>query len=388
VLVRAPEHSALWWLGRAGLFTLNGEQHKQERRLVMPAFHKKQIETYYDEVVRLTNDRLAAWKIGETYNLYNELFRITQDISISALFGLDTPADVDMMRDLFNEWVQLSLTAELIPINHPALPYGRLLKLSERLKNQMLALIETKRKSTAEHKDILSLLIQGRREDGSSLTDDEIVSEINVFWNTNETTASVLVWVIFLLLQHPSTMMQLMGEFDEHLQGNPPTLEQIYQLPVLDRVIKESMRIFPAGNFLTTRISTEPFNLGPYHLPKGTKIVISPFVSHHLPENYEDPNTFSPDRWLTINPSPYQYLPFGAGTRYCIGAPLANFEMRILVPMLMQKFRLALQPNLRVDRHERPILRPKNGLPITVHMQDRQFNKTPVQGNVHEIVNL
>jgi cytochrome P450 len=158
------------------------------------------------------------------------------------------------------------------------------------------------------------------------------------------------------------------------------------QLTLLDRVIKESMRLLPASAY-SQRMNMVAVKLGPLFLPRGTGIVFTPLVTHHLPELYSQPETFLPDRWLSLRPSPYAYHPFGAGPRLCIGAPLATAIIRIALRRILSQYRLSVVPGSDVDVHvESTMLVPTNGLPMQIHAADGAFNSSPIGGNVQELV--
>jgi hypothetical protein len=157
-------------------------------------------------------------------------------------------------------------------------------------------------------------------------------------------------------------------------------------LSLLDRVIKESMRLLPASAY-SQRINTVAVQLGPLLLPRGTGIVFTPLVTHHLPHIYSQPEKFLPDRWHTLRPSPYAYHPFGAGPRLCIGGPLATAIMRIALSKILSRYRLTVVPGTDVGVHvESTMLVPTNGLPMTIHTADGRFASSPIAGRIHELV--
>jgi cytochrome P450 len=160
------------------------------------------------------------------------------------------------------------------------------------------------------------------------------------------------------------------------------------ELSLLDRVIKESMRILPASAY-SQRINTVAVQLGPLFLPRGTGIVFTPLVTHHLPEIYSEPERFSPDRWLTLRPSPYAYHPFGAGPRLCIGGPLATAIIRVALQKILLRYRLPVVPGSDIGVHvESTMLVPTNGLPMRIHAADGQFAANPITGRIRELVDF
>jgi cytochrome P450 len=210
---------------------------------------------------------------------------------------------------------------------------------------------------------------------------------VHFFAAANHTTKDSLTWTLFLLAQHPEVMADLHDELHGTLRGGAPTVEQLARLPLLERVIRESLRLLPPVSYYS-RGNVEPARLGPYSLRKGTTVVLSHYVTHHMPDLYPQPERFLPDRWRSINPSPYAYLPFGAGPRMCVGATFAMQTLKIALAVILQRFRLEVVPDARIDRQVTTTLWPRHGLPMRLHRQDRGFTSTPVCGNIHEMVDL
>jgi cytochrome P450 len=173
------------------------------------------------------------------------------------------------------------------------------------------------------------------------------------------------------------------------LKGEPPRIEDLAQLPLLERVVKESLRILPPVPF-NHRISAEDTELGGYAVPRGTELIASIYRTQRMPELFPEGDRFRPERWENLDPGPYAYSPFGAGPRMCIGATFALMEVRIVLAMLLQTLRVELAPNARIDRFISITMAPKHGLPMHLHPPDRHFPRTPtpVRGNIHQMVAL
>ena len=212
------------------------------------------------------------------------------------------------------------------------------------------------------------------------------------------TTAHALTWTLFLLAEHPSVMRQLWDEL--HVDGSAPLAWEEEErssdegeragesTSFLERVIKESMRILPASAY-SQRINNEAVDLGPLHLPRGTGIVFTPLVTHRLPELYPEPKRFLPERWISLRPSPYAYHPFGAGARLCIGGPLALDVLRITLRKVLLRYRLRVVPGAEISAHvESTMLMPTHGVPMQICPADGAFESSPVDGNIHELVDL
>jgi cytochrome P450 len=128
--------------------------------------------------------------------------------------------------------------------------------------------------------------------------------------------------------------------------------------------------------------------LGEFELPQGSTVALSQYVTHRIPELYPEPQKFAPDRWFATNPAPYAYLPFGAGPRQCVGYPLAMMTLRISLAMILQRYRFTLAPGSRIDRRVGITLSPKYGMPMLISPQDRQFKRSKIRGNIHQMVQL
>jgi cytochrome P450 len=275
--------------------------------------------------------------------------------------------------------------------------YEDLLRFAEELEAEIRGMIRRRRENQQPGRDVLSILVQMHDDEGG-LSDEELVGQAAVlFGAAHMTTAHSLTWTLLLLAQHPSVMRPLWQDlqregsgrtFDDGIPRADGSLPKGGELSLLDCVIKESMRLLPASAY-SQRINTEAVQLGPLFLPRGTGIVFTPLVTHHLPDIYPQPEKFIPERWHTLRPSPYAYHPFGAGPRLCIGGPLATAIIRIALARILSRFRLAVVPGANIGVHvESTMLVPTNGLPMEIHAADGKFESSPIAGNIHELVDL
>lgn len=382
-----PDTDAFHRLMENSVVFVNGDTHKQFRRLMLPAFHKKRVETYRDTMVALTQALLDDWaKTGvEQRDILEDMQRLTLIIANKVLFGMDISGKADSLGEIIQEWFKLLVSpAAILRVDVPGMPFHRLRVLSEQVDETLTKLV-AQRKSTGEDLgDVLSMLIQARDEDGNALSNEEIIGNANtLFIAGHETTANALSWTLYLLAQHPQVMRDLYDELHGVLGGAAPTVEQIDSLKLLDAVIKESMRLLPPGA-LSIRIAAEPVELGEYTLPQWTEIIFSRYHVHHSPAIYPEPEHFKPERWFSIAPTAYEYLPFGAGARMCIGAPFATLEMKIVLAMLLQKHRFQFVAGSRVGRNVGFTMSPKPGMPMVVHPQDKAFERSP--GEAHGVI--
>lgn len=370
--VRYPPDSAAWRLVEGGLLQMNGPRHKQQRRLILPAFHKQRVVAYRDGIVALTQAMLDGWREGEVHDLLAAARALTLSTAVQTFLGLPAGPEAQQMRQLVEQWIDYSFSigAMLLPLRLPGTPFTRSLAVAEAVEQQLLGLIARRRAEGATGKDALSMLLQAQDEDGNRLTDLELVGQtMTLFVAGHITTASALTWTLLLLATHPASYLALMDELDEVLGGAPPEVAQLAELPLLEGTIKESLRLCPPL-YWSARVTTAPTTLGGYDIPAGSQVNWSAAITHRLPALYPEPHRFKPERWQTISPSSYEYIPFGGGARRCIGAEFALLELRLVLAMLLQRFRPALPAQAHVARERRGagllFLTPKGPLPFTL----------------------
>jgi cytochrome P450 len=389
--IRGPKNSSQRRL-TCGLLSMNGEDHKRNRRIVMGPFQKRSIETYRDSLVGLVEEMLAGWRPGQARNIFADMTQFMLRVTSSVLFGFDRTDLAYSIGQKTERWVQLNhemgIGSLLASARDPD-GYERLLAQARELEEDIVRMIDYRRSSPEQGNDVLSLLIRAHDDEGVGLSDDELIGQAAVlFAAAHLTTANTLTWTLFLLAQHPPVAQALYEELTGTLGGGAPTLEQLERLPFLDRVVKESMRTLPASSY-SQRINVEPTALGPLRLSAGTLVVFSQFMTHHLPELFAEPYRFRPERWETIDPSPYVYLPFAAGAKMCIGASLAMMTIRLTISTIWQRARLAVIPGAEINgKVTSTMLGPTTGMPMLVMSTGAPYENHWVRGNIHELVEL
>ncbi len=376
-----------------GLFGVNEENHIQQRKLMAPAFHKQGINHYREDMVAITQSELDALQVDQSCEIGQFMQRLTLRIATQTLFGEDINTSDQTVGELLQEVIstQLSPLTRLLPVDIPGLPFSDYLTLVTKYEQKIQKIIAQKRSADSGEIDMLSMLIHARDQDnGQQLTEEELIGHAGViFLAGHETTANTLTWTLFLLSQHPQVYADLVDELESVLQGEPPTVEQLSQLELLDRIIKESMRVVAAVPW-NGRVTSQETELGGYTLPKGTEVFLSLYHTHQIPDLYREPKAFKPERWETLTPSIYEFSPFSAGPRLCIGAAFAQMELKVVLAMLLQRFRWEFLPGQVIDRKGLISLKPKSGINMKVHLQDYQFSDGSggVQGNINEMVQL
>lgn len=376
-----------------GLFGVNSEQHLQHRKLMMPAFHRQQLDSYCQDMVAITQSELDQIPVGKPCDIAKLMRQLTLRVVTKTLFGEDAGSSNEGTGNILQKITvcqSLPMT-RLLPFDLPMLPYHRYLTLLAQFEDRMRGIIADKRAKGGNEPDVLSMLIQARdQESGLELSEDELLGHVGVLFAAgHDTSATALTWTLFLLSQHPQIAADLLDELESVLQGEAPTVEKLQQLPLLERVVKESMRVLTSVPW-NGRVTSQPTELGGYSLPAGTEVFVSIYQTHHMEEIYPDPEAFNPQRWETIKPTNYEYNPFSTGPRICIGAAFAMMEIKIVLAMLLQRFRLQYITQNKVDRFGTIVMKPKYGMPMMVHQQDRKFTQGVggVRGNVREMVKL
>jgi cytochrome P450 len=388
--IRGPRNSPQRRL-TCGILSMNGEEHKRHRRLIMGPFQKGALASHFDPLVRLAEQQGDDWQPGQVRDVFQDMTRYMLRVTSSLLFGCDMPQLAYEIGRLIERWVSMNHEvgmAAFVPDQKASSSYSDLLELAAALEEKTRAMIAFRR-SRAPGADLLSGLLHAHDDAGVALTDDELIGQTTViFGAAHLTTANTLTWTLFLLAQHPQTAEELADELATVLGGRAPTPEQLEQLPMLDRVLKESMRLLPASAY-SQRVCAEPVALGPLQLPKGTPVIFSQVITHHMASLFADPERFQPERWRYIAPSPYAYFPFAAGPRMCIGAGLALMTLKITLAVLLQRHQLGVVPGAAVNaRVHHTMLNPTSGMPMRVMRPGAPFVSVPVGGNIHDLVAL
>lgn len=356
-----------------GLLTSEGDYHLQQRRLAAPAFHRQRINAYADVMVEYSERVRSRWQDGATLDVANEMMRLTLAIVGKTLFDADVEREADDVGAALTTLMQMFRTitlpgAELLE-KLPLPSTRRFYAAKAQLDATIYRLIEQRRRSGEDTGDLLSMLLRTRDEDtGARMSDTQLRDEaLTIFLAGHETTANALTWTWYLLSQNPAVARKLHAEIDAVLGGALPTLHDLQRLPYAERVLHESMRLYPPAWVIGRAVKT-PYTLGQYRLPKGTLILMSQYVMHRNPAYFADPDRFDPDRWtpeFRAALPKFAYFPFGGGPRVCIGENFAWMEGILALVTIAQRWRLELEPGHPVAPQPLITLRPKYGMRMT-----------------------
>lgn len=385
--IRGPKKSAQRRL-TSGLLSMNGEEHKRHRRLLMDPFSRRTFSAYMRPVAELAEQMVNRWRPGQQVDMQEAMTEFMLHVTSTLLFGFDQQERALRLGAMLDHWVtktqEIGMMAAIPDRNNSQL-YDELIQYGEKLETEIRDLISMRRSQNGPGRDVLSLMLKASDENGG-LTDDQLIGHTALmFAAAHMTTAHSLAWTLYLLAQHPEIAEPLAAEVTA--ETNVTNLVSATDT-LLAHTLKESLRILP-GSAYVQRINVENTKLGSYELQRGTCVVFSQFMTHHMGELYKNPQQFRPDRWKTISPSPYAYLPFGAGPRLCLGGPLATVIMRIALPAILRKHRFHLIENATVNaRAVATMLSPVDGVPMKILPKDADFQRVAVQGNINDYVHL
>jgi len=358
-----------------GLLTIDGEKHRQQRRAVQPAFHKKQVEGYASIINQYTQELLKTWYPGDRLDMSRAMQELTLRIVSKCLFSIDLSSQLGPLSDAFDGVIgsSTSMAEDLlnIRIDNPITGYGKRMAATRQLDMLIYTLIAQRREDDRDYNDVLSMLMsaQSGEDPDTKLTEKQIHDHILTFLAAgHETTAITLVWTFYLLSQYPQVRIKLQNEIRSVLAGREPTADDLARIPYLDWVLDESMRLYPPA-WLQMRFVAKETEIDGVKLPVGTLLILSQWVMHRLPEIWQDSEVFKPERWNPANEQhipPGAYFPFGGGPRTCIGMPLAQLEARIILTSILQRYTPQPIPGYTPGFQPAITLRPKRHLEVTL----------------------
>lgn len=356
-----------------GLLTSEGDFWLRQRRLAQPAFGRNRISAYAPVMVEYARRLLDGWHHGQTLDLLPEMMRLTLEIAAKTLFDADAGSEAsnvgDAMAVMQDAFVARFGNWYWVPLIIPTPGNLRFRRAARRLDEIIYGFIRQRRASKGEKSDLLSMLLNAQDTDKTRMTDKQLRDEaMTLFLAGHETTALTLAWTWYLLAQHPQATDRLEAELTEVLAGRTPTLADLPRLQFLDRVITESLRLYPPA-YVIGREALNDCTIGGYPVKRGTTLLMSQWVMHRDPRYFDRPDEFLPDRWadgLAQRLPKYAYFPFGGGPRVCIGKDFALMETALIVATIAQKYRFNLEPGLKVSPGPRFTLRPEPGIRVTL----------------------
>lgn len=383
------------------LFLQEGEEHRRNRRLLMPAFHGKALEGYFSTMVSLSEAYLDVWEKQRELVWFSELKKFTFEVASVLLMGTSSDQgagnaavgsevfekaaslETTSIDELSNWFTDLTNGLFTLPVRWRGTPYGKALRGRDRLLTYIEQEISARREllrdlAPAEApKDVLTLLLQTEDDEGNRLSDDEIkVQTLLMLFAGHETTTSMLTTLLMALAQHPDILAKARAEQTALIASERDsgvghhtnlTLAQTQQMPYLEQILKEVERKYPpiAGGF---RKVIKPFDFNGYHVPAGWLALYRIDAAHRdercftTPDNF-DPDRFGPDR-AEQKRFDYSLVGFGGGPRICLGMAFAKLEMKIMAAQLLRRYHWQLVADQDLSLNPVPTLRPADGLKV------------------------
>ncbi|MGH2744236.1 MAG: cytochrome P450, partial [Thermoleophilaceae bacterium] len=325
-------------LGHHSVLLLDEAAHMSQRKLMLPSFHGERMRGYERTMAEVARAEIDRWPLGEAHAVRPAMQRITLEVIMRTVFGVQDDARRERLRGALGEaleWGSDPRRMALLATLGPHRVAGA--RMFRRVRDPADALMyeEIRRRrdtpDLAERDDVLSLLLQARHEDGSPMSDVELRDELmTLLVAGHETTASSLAWAVERLVRHPDKLERLRGELAAGGDDDGG---------YLDAVCKETLRLRPILALVLRRL-TEPMEIGGRVLPAGVNVAPCIYLVHRRADVYPDPLAFRPERFLDQPPGTYTWIPFGGGVRRCLGASFALFEMKVVLRELVERLEL------------------------------------------------
>jgi cytochrome P450 len=357
-----------------GLVTSEGDLWRRQRKMSAPAFHAGHMNSYAAEMVSATARMADTWPNGShARDVHVDMMQLTLEIACRTLFGADACPDPNVVGDSMHvalRSIDVRFSRAIpIPDWFPTPSNLRLRRAMRRLDAVVVNIIDRRRGGNGDRdggkQNLLAALLRARDEDGSAMTDAQLLDEVRtIFLAGHETTALALAYTLYLLAANPATQDELYAELTEVLNHRLPTYEDLTHLPYTRNVVKEAMRLYPPADVLG-REAVIDCDISGVHVAKGMNVFMSQWVMHHDPRYFPEPEKFWPARWTPAFESAlprFAYFPFGGGPRYCIGQVFASAEAAIVLATLCQRFAFAPDPTFKLELWPSITLRPRNGV--------------------------
>jgi cytochrome P450 len=357
-----------------GLLTVDDAFHDRARAIMMPAFHREQVAIATEVMTAEAETAIDGLRVGGVVDVYDWMRNLAMRIAMRALLGLDpdeagkgAAAAEHFERALGFYGIDFALRL----LRGPGSPWRKMNASREVLDEIVFAEIARGRaEPDPERRDILSLLVNVRGEDGDAFTDREIRDQvITLMFAGHDTSTSTVTFMLHELARHPDVLAKLCAEQDEVLGGKPPTIDQLErEMPYLDMVLDEVLRLYPPA-WIGPRRAIRDFEFGGFSVPKGVYVNYCSWASHRIPEVFPDPEAFIPERFTRARKAALPrgaYVPFGGGQRVCIGKRFGQIEVKLVASMLLARLRLDALPGRTMTIRQMPTLSPKGGLRMRV----------------------
>jgi cytochrome P450 len=356
-----------------GLLTIDGPYHRRTRKMMLPAFHRDRIAEATVLMVDEIERALDAWRPGEVIDLYTWARGLAMRIAMLALLGLDPDhggAGARAARAFERALSFYGTDFHLRLLRGPGSPWQRMLRARRELDSIVYAEIGRRRRSGEERRDMLGMLLEATDEDGTPLSDREVRDQaITLLFAGHDTTTSTISFLVHELMRNPVERERLETELGEVLGDRAPTAADLSGgLPRLEMVLDETLRLYPPA-WIGPRRAVEAFELCGARVPAGASVNYSSWASHRLPDVWEEPEAFRPDRFAPEAKAALPkgaYVPFGGGSRTCIGMRFGQMEVKAMAALITRRWRLQRVGGPGLSIRQMPTLSPEHGLEVRV----------------------
>ncbi|MBD2566555.1 cytochrome P450 [Anabaena lutea FACHB-196] len=363
--------------GDHAIILLNGSEHKRERKLLMPAFHGDRVKLYAEKICEIIDSVTSNWEINKPFIARSVMEEITLKTLMHTVFGFSKGGKSKQFMSVITDWidfinapVQSSLLyVRFLQVDLGAWsPWGHFIKTKQTIDKLLQAELEDRRTNREKlGDDIFSLMLEATYEDGQTMSDEHVKHElVTLLYAGYETTATALAWAFYWLEQSPRVKRKLLQEIDS-LGKNPDPIE-ISKLPYLTAVCEETLRLYPTLPFAFARTAKQDMEIMGRFFEAGTTFYPSIYSVHQQEDLYPNPKRFRPERFLERQYTPYEFIPFGGGPRFCLGYALAMLEMKLVIASIVSKYNLELADNqpIKPVLHFISSIAPSNGVPLVM----------------------
>jgi cytochrome P450 len=357
-----------------GLLTIDDDYHDRARAIMMPAFHREQVTSALAAMETETAASIASLPSDGVVDLYAWMRNLAMRIAMRALLGLD-PDEAGKGAAAAHHFERAlgfyGIDYQWRLLRGPRSPWSKMQSSRQVLDEIVFGEIARHRADPdPARRDILSLLVGVRGEGGEAFSDREIRDQVmTLMFAGHDTSTSTLTFMMHELARHPDVIARLCEEQDRVLGGATPTIDQLErEMPYLDMVLDEVLRLYPPA-WIGPRRAVREFEFGGYTIPRGAYVNYCSWASHRLPEVFPDPEAFIPERFTRERKTALPrgaYVPFGGGSRICIGKRFGQTEVKLVATMLLQRLRLDALPGRTMTVRQMPTLSPKGGLRMRV----------------------
>ena len=356
-------------LGSNSVILTSGTKHREYRKLLVPPFHGQRMRSYAQSMASAAHDCASKWHEGEDFRAYNFTQSVSLEVILDTVFGVTDPVVRSGLKALLPELLNLGngLPMFFKFLRLPVVPSWRRFTAVRKQTDELIGqLIRDRASSDDRGDDILSMLLEAEYDDGSRMDELEVRDQLlSILSAGHETTAIAMAWTLYWLHRHPEKLNRLLEDISEQAPTGDP--EALTQIPYLDAVVNESLRIHPVLPDLARKLCQDTELMG-CKLKAGTAVGAVAFLTHRDPEIYENPDEWIPERFLDHKFSPFEFYPFGGGNRRCIGAAFASFEAKVVLGTLLSAYRFELLDNRPLSVERRHItLMPRGGVRMRYH---------------------